>query len=392
MLRELVIRRNATDLADFVDRARQKYSPLGAKFAGNPVTITFPSGATIYTGHLATPDAYTKYQGWEIHRLLMEEVTHIQSERLYEKLLGSVRSTVPGIKTQVFLTTNPGGAGHEWVKERFKIGQKPNRMKWATDDGTTRIYINATVMDNPHLLEADPKYLKYLQSLPDGLRQQWLEGSWDEFDVEGAYYITQIKQAEREGRVNVVPIEASLPTYTAWDLGIADSTSIWVFQVFKKEIRFIGYYENNGEGLQHYVNWLKDFRSEHGFTYTDHFVPHDAQVRELTSGQSRLDSLRRMGVKCKLVPNYGIMDGIELAREVIGRSWFDADRCKDGVRCIKNYRKEFDEKLNRYKDKPLHDWASHGSDAFRYAAVAIKTFVREDEFKLVTPKTDWDVF
>ena len=108
-LRGLVIRRNATDLADFVDRARIRYTPLGAKVAGNPAVIKFPSGATIYTGHLGTPDAYTKYQGWEIHRLLMEEVTHIPSEKLYEKLLGSVRSTVEGIETQVLLTTNPGG-------------------------------------------------------------------------------------------------------------------------------------------------------------------------------------------------------------------------------------------------------------------------------------------
>ena len=245
------------------------------------------------------------------------------------------------------------------------------------------------------MLEADPKYLKYLQSLPDGLRQQWLEGSWDDFDVEGAYYITPFKQAEREGRVNVVPIETSLPTYTAWDLGMADSTAIWVFQVFKKEVRFIGHYENSGEGLQHYVNWLKDFRDKHGFTYTDHFFPHDVQVRELTSGQSRLDSLRRMGVKGKLVPNYGIMDGIELGRELIGRSWFDANRCKDGIRCIKNYRKEFDEKLNKFKDKPLHDWSSHSADAFRYAAVAIKTYVREVGFAkntLIVPQDDWNPY
>ena len=140
-LRGLVIRRNATDLEDFIDRARIKYSPLGAKVAGNPTVIKFPSGAMIYTGHLATPDAYTKYQGWEIHRLLMEEVTHIPTEKLYEKLLGSVRSTAEGIKTQVLLTTNPGGPGHEWVKDRFSIDSKPSKIKFADEIGRTRIYI-----------------------------------------------------------------------------------------------------------------------------------------------------------------------------------------------------------------------------------------------------------
>jgi len=393
-LRQLVIRRNATDLADFVDRARTKYTPLGAKVSGNPAVITFPSGATIYTGHLATPDAYTKYQGWEIHRLLMEEVTHIPTEKLYEKLLGSLRSTVPGINTQVFLTTNPGGQGHEWVKDRFKIDNKPPGIKFEVD-GKTRIYIPATIRDNIHLMDADPGYLKYLESLPPGLREQWLDGSWDDMDIEGAYYIKQMNIAAKDGRITTVPIESSLKTFTYWDLGIADATSIWVIQSNGREIRAVAYYENSGEGLKHYVNWLHDLRDKYNITYEGHYFPHDIRVRELTTGQSRETALRKMGLAVRLVPNKGLMDGIEAGRNIIGRVWFDADACKDGIKALKNYRKEFDEKHNTFKDKPLHDWASHGADAWRYFALSWHDDMDKTRIHSVNKQgssNDWNIF
>jgi len=391
-LRQLVIRRNATDLADFVDRARTKYSPMGAKFSGNPVTIKFPSGAMIYTGHLATADAYTKYQGWEIHRLLMEEVTHIPTEKLYEKLLGSVRSTVKGIKTQVYLTTNPGGQGHEWVKDRFKIDTKQNSEKFEVD-GKTRIYIPATIHDNIHLMDADPGYLKYLENLPDGLREQWLNGSWDDMDIEGAYYIKQMNVAAKAGRITQVPIESKLKTFSYWDLGIADATSIWVIQAHGNELRAVAYYENSGEGLRHYVNWLHDLRDTHDFVFEGHYFPHDIRVRELSTGQSREVALRKMGINVRLVPNKGIMDGIEAGRNIIGRVWFDAEACKDGIKCLKNYRKEFDEKHNVFKDKPLHDWASHGADAWRYFALSWNDQLSKQDRRQSHGNTnDWNVF
>ena len=367
--RGLVIRRNATDLVDFIDRMRTVYQPLGAVITGNPAVVKFPSGSLIYTGHLATADAYTRFQGWEIHYLLIEEVTHIPSVKQYEKLLGSVRSTVPGIKTQVFLTTNPGGPGHEWVKERFAIDNKPSKIKFSRD-GRTFIYVNATIRDNPHLMEKDPSYMRYLESLPENLKEQWLNGSWADMDVDGAYYIKQMNVAEKDGRITTVPIESSLKTYTFWDLGISDATSIWIVQANGKEIRVVDYYENNGEGLKHYVNYLHDLRDKYNFTFDGHYLPHDIRVRELSTGQSREVALRKMGINCRLVPNKGVADGIEAARNIIGRCWFDADRCKEGIRSLKNYRKEFDEKKDTYKDQPLHDWSSHAADAFRYFALS----------------------
>ena len=398
--RGLVIRRNAVDLADFIDRSRQLYVHFGARFRGNPTEIHFPSGAIIYTGHLGQPDAYTRFQGWEIHRLLIEEATHIPTELLYEKLLGSVRSTVEGLKTQVLLTTNPGGPGHEWVKERFQIDIKPANIRFDRVKEVagkiikrTLLYVPATVDDNPHLKEKDPDYVAFLESLPDGLREQWRYGKWDDFEIDGAYYNKQMNKAREEGRITSIPIEPQLPTYTFWDLGIADAMSIWILQPFGKELRMVAYYENTGEGLPHYISWLNDFRDKHEIVFSGHYAPHDINVRELSSGRSRIEIARGLGINFRTVSNKSIMDGIEATRAILSRVWFDAERCSTGIKSLRNYRKEYDEKRAVFKQQPLHDWSSHASDAFRMFAVQWKeTMASGMQNKTVVTSNDWSVF
>ena len=363
-LRGLVIRRNATDLKDFVDRAYQKYYPLGATIKGNPAEIHFQSGAIFYTGHLRTDDAYTKYQGWEIHRLLMEEVTHIPSEKLYMKLLGSVRSTVPNLKTQVFLTTNPGNVGHEWVKNRFEIDVKPAKKKFFKKNNSY-IYIPATIHDNPHLKDADPGYIARLEAMDETTKQQWLYGSWDDFDMEGSYYSKLLKDKQPYK----FDIDLALPVHTAWDLGINDSMAIWFYQVFNQEIRLINYYENFNEGFNHYKNYLQDFRDKLGFTWGKHFAPHDIMVRELSGdGLSRLESARKIGLNFEVTKKVSEIERINAGRVIISRCHFHLNT-EEGYRLLKNYRKEFDDKRQVFRDKPLHDQASHCADAFTYLAL-----------------------
>lgn len=182
--RALVIRKNADDLSDWVDRATRMYSLLGAKVAYRPAEITFPSGAIIKTGHLKDDQAYTKYQGHEYQRILIEELTQVPDEKRYLQLLASCRSTVSGIKPQVFNTTNPGGVGHGWVKRRFIDITIPNTPYRDPTSNRTRIYIPARIDDNPTLLEADPDYINFLESLKNTdveLWKAWRLGDWDTF-------------------------------------------------------------------------------------------------------------------------------------------------------------------------------------------------------------------
>ncbi len=179
--RFLVIRRNAEDLSDWLDRAKAFYAPLRAEVVGRPAVIKFPTGAMGRIGHLKDENAYDHYQGHEYHKVLIEELTQIPKEDRYLKLLSSCRSTVPGLSPQAFLTTNPGGPGHVWVKNRF-VSHRPYRPYKDPKSGRLRIYIPAKLSDNPTLMESDPSYEAFLKSLPEQTRKAWLDGNWDVFE------------------------------------------------------------------------------------------------------------------------------------------------------------------------------------------------------------------
>lgn len=179
--RGLVIRRNAEDLKDWLDRARSLYGAMGATITGSPATITFKSGAKIRTGHLSTDDAYTKYQGHEYQKILIEELTQIPTLDRYLRLISAARSTVPGLKPQVFATTNPGGIGHAWVKERW-VDPAPPSTIFKGNDGMYRIFIPATIDDNPILLDNDPTYVKTIEALKNSdemTYRAWRFGDWN---------------------------------------------------------------------------------------------------------------------------------------------------------------------------------------------------------------------
>lgn len=210
--------------------------------------------------------------------------------------------------------------------------------------------------------------------------------------IQGAYFGKEMAQAEREGRIRAVPYERSLPVHTAWDLGIGDATSIWMWQVYGNEIRIIDHYENHGQGLQHYCEVLE----RRGYEYGDDWVPHDARVRELGTGRTRVETLAEMRRKPRLVPHHRPMDGIQAVRLSLGQCYFDVERCRDGIEALKQYHAEYDEKLGTFKDTPKHDWTSHAADAFRYLCMAWReigtTHTHQDPLQeLLRKKTinDW---
>jgi hypothetical protein len=184
---------------------------------------------------------------------------------------------------------------------------------------------------------------------------------------EGTFYKREFERIYREKRLCQVNYETYLPVYTFWDLGISDDTSIWFVQFIGKEVRVIDYYEQNGEGLAHYAGIL----GSKPYKYGGHFAPHDIAVRELGTGKSRLDMAREVGIKFEAVAtNVDLLGGIEQCRRLLPQAYIDERKCEKGIKCLENYRKEWDEKHGCYKGKPLHDWCSHGADSFRTMAVA----------------------
>jgi phage terminase large subunit len=204
--------------------------------------------------------------------------------------------------------------------------------------------------------------------------------------VEGSYYAKYIQQAKESGRIGNVPHDPSSRVYTAWDLGYGDSTSIVFYQVVGKEVHIIDYYEDHGKGLPHYVKMLRD----KPYIYADHYAPHDVESHAFSSGLSAKEVGADLGIKFITLPTLKIRleDGIEAARGVFYRLWIDAAKGKFLIKCLENYRKEFDDKNNVYKLRPLHDWSSHGADAFRYMAIAVRMFVDSESAGISDKEAD----
>ena len=130
----------------------------------------------------------------------------------------------------------------------------------------------------------------------------------------------------------------------------------------------IDYLENSGVGLDWYAGQIKS----KPYVYGNHILPHDVEAKELGTGKSRKEVLEQLGIKVTVAPKLKVEDGINAVRMVLNRCWFDAEKCARGIEALKQYRTEFDEQRKVFRDKPLHDWTSHASDAARYLFTGIK--------------------
>ncbi len=184
--------------------------------------------------------------------------------------------------------------------------------------------------------------------------------------VKGAIFSQELEQARSQGRVTTVPYDPVLPVDTDWDLGIGDHTAIWFTQSLRSgEVRAIDYFEASGEGLPYYATVLRN----RGYTYGTHWAPHDIQVRELASGRSRLEAAESLGIRFSVAPRVSVEDGIHAARMLMPRVWFDQQKCRAGLEALQHYRRDYNARLQEFKATPVHDWSSHGADAFRGLAV-----------------------
>jgi hypothetical protein len=183
---------------------------------------------------------------------------------------------------------------------------------------------------------------------------------------EGSWYGKYLAIVDGDGRITNVPYDTYGRVDTFWDLGVGDSTAIIFAQRVGQEIHIIDHYEMHGEGLDHYAKII----AERNYNYGSHYAPHDIRVRELCAGaRTRLEIARDLGLNFDIVPDMSIYEGIELARSLISKMWFDEKKCKYLVKCLLNYVKRYNEQYNVYSDQPLHNWASHSADAFRMLGV-----------------------
>ena len=218
--------------------------------------------------------------------------------------------------------------------------------------------------------------------MPEELIQQEY---WCSFDASlvGSYYGQLMSEALLDGRLCRLKHDPGLLVHTAWDIGVSDACSIIFFQVLRNgQIHIIDYVEDHSQGFAYYAGILQEKAQKLKYNYGTHLGPHDLKNREISTGVSRLETAKTLGIKFDLVPKISVADGIDAVRGILGKCWFDYQDLDDPenkdkyegkvnqlVNAIRQYSKEWDEEKKIFKDKPKHDWTSHGCDALRMLAV-----------------------
>jgi len=260
-----------------------------------------------------------------------------------------------------------------------------DRRGWAVFIGTPKghntfydIYQYANLNPNEwysKTLRASQTNIIDQEELDDALKLMTIDQYQQEFEcsfeasIIGAIYGVEMRLLTDAGRITKVECDNLFPVHTAWDLGYNDATAIWWYQVVHGEIRVLDYHEAHGQPIIYYANQIK----ERPYEYGTHWLPHDARAKTLASGGKSIieqifDKLPKESFK--IVPNLSLQDGIQASRMALARTWFDAMKCSEGIECLRQYQREYDEDKKVFRDKPRHDWTSHGSDAFRMLAVA----------------------
>ncbi len=318
----------------------------GIKVNESELRVDFPWGARIQLFGADSPDSM---RGLYLDAVVLDEYADM-SPRIFSEVLRPALSDREG--SAIFIGSAKGGTPFYDLWERIK--DEPDWFVKVYKASDTGVIPDAELEDARKIMDEDEFAQEY-------------ECSWTA-SIKGAYYGKQLSEAQTEDRIGKVPYDPRLPVHTAWDLGVGDSTAIWFYQVLGQEIRIIDFHEDSGEGLPYYAKILdqKDYK------YGEHWAPHDIQVRELGSGKSRIETAKMLGIEFRIVPNLSIDDGINAVRNTIPRCWFDAKKCELGLQALRNYRKEYDDRRQEYKPRPLHDWSSHAADAFRYLSVSLR--------------------
>lgn len=220
--------------------------------------------------------------------------------------------------------------------------------------------------------------------------------------IPGAYYGEAMTRAEKEGRIGVFPHNPNLPVGTAWDLGIGDSTVIWFYQQPPTgRVRLVNVLEGSGVGLDWYAKKL----AELPYVYADHIWPHDGDNSELGTGTTRKATAAKLGIRARVLERDAVDDGIQAVRQLLPMCEWNTEplpfagetmdqakaRMQRALDAMRQYRREWDEKNQKFKDTPLHDWTSNTADAKRYLARGRKPF-RDTNSRPRAATGDYEMF
>lgn len=329
---------------------------LSAHFEVLATEIRGPNGSAMYFGGLSDQTAETlkSYEGVDI--CWCEEAQAI-TERSWKILDPTIRKA----GSEIWVTYNPE-LESDATHQRFVISPPPDCVA-----------VEMNYMDNPYFPEVLEKVRAHAEKTMKtaDYAHTWLGQCKPA--VEGAIYFDAMAQAIAAGRIRDVPQDAQLKTHVIVDLGWNDATTMILAQKVSSEIRIVHYIEGNQRTLADYSAELRNLRlDDQAVNWGNVWLPHDGFHKRQQTGKDDAQILTELGWTVEPKENLTITTvdrGIERAREMFPRVYFNQKRTERLIECLKRYRWNISQKTGE-AIQPLHDEFSHGADAFRYLALA----------------------
>lgn len=371
--RALIYRKQYSHLSDLIDKSKDIYKKICPKAVYNSTEMVwrFPSGSQVQFTYLDTVQDCDKIQGKEYQYIGAEEISQYNTDKVMRYCLSRLRSAY-GLKCYFRGTCNP--SRYKWLRQTLKIDNEGNSTSFFVDTDIDDVknpgqkikkhieFISARLIDNPHLGD---EYKSQLMLLPEDERNALLYGRWDAYDsVDGAIYKKEVEKMYYEKRFCKVVFKKDTPYHAVFDLGYNDTTAIIFFHMFNNEKYIFDYYENRGEDINFYIDWMK----AKGYTEANIHLPHDANQHKIESKHSIFETMKKHFKNVEVVKKLSIEEGIDIVRRSFDKIYFSNTSTERLLECLSNYRRKYNPYLDIYGD-PLHDAYSNGADVMRYLCI-----------------------
>ena len=317
------------------------------KFNETELRVDLPNGARITLLGAENSDGL---RGIYLDGCVIDEYANIEG-KLFAEIIRPALSDRKGYC--VFIGT-PAGMNNNFYDLYQHANGAEDWFNYKAKASETKI-VDQEELDKAREVMGEKKYMQEFEC-------DWIA------NIEGAIYGEEIAKLDDKKQLSRVPYDPTLPVSTAWDLGVADHSSIIFFQQKGTSIQIIDYHEERGHGLPHYIQIL----NEKPYVYKDHYAPHDIDVQEFGNGKTRREIAYQLGVRFKVVPKLPVEEGIHAVTMLLNRCWIDTDHCKSLIDALRHYHRKYIDKNRMFRSKPVHDWSSHACDAMRYLAVGLQ--------------------
>ena len=338
----------------------------GTTFNETELRCDFPNGARITLMSGEDPD---RIRGIYADGICVDEVSQM-NPKLWHEIL---RPAISDRKGFAYFISTPAGMSNIFYDLYQYALSDPKWLAYTAKASTTNL-VDQEELDAAKAQMGESKFLQEFEC-------DWVA------NVTGSIYGNIMQKLEDNKQISRVAYDPSLLVHTAWDLGYGDNTAIIFFQQVGNQIMVIDFYENNKEGLPHYVQMIKD----KDYVYGEHYAPHDIEVTEFSNGKTRREIAYQLGIRFRVLPKLGLEDGIHSLKMVLPKCWFDVETTKPLLAALRHHHRKYNDKMRIFSAKPVKDFSSHACDAARYMAISLSELPRQKLAEQQTAQSEYSI-